>query len=47
MMNSLIQRAVAFGLSAVLTLAMFGSIDHLAQRDESPAQWAQKTTPRA
>ena len=46
MMTSLIQRAFAFGLSAVLTLAMLGSIDRLAQRDESPAQWALKTTHR-
>jgi hypothetical protein len=47
MILRLIPRLFALGLSAVLTLAMFGSIDHLAQRDESPAQWAQKTSHRA
>jgi hypothetical protein len=47
MMTTLIQRTFALALSAMLTLTMFGSINHLAQRDESPAQWAQKTSHRA
>ena len=47
MSHSLIYRSVSFCLSAVLTLAMLGSIDHLAQRDEAAADWAQKVQAQA
>ena len=43
MSQSLIHRSFSLCLAAVLTLATFGSIDHLAQRDDGAAQWAQKT----
>ena len=42
MSHSLIHRSVSFCLAAMLTMAMLGSIDHLAQRDEPAAGWAQK-----
>ena len=47
MFHRLFHRALSLALSAVLTLGMLGSIDHLAQPDEGGAQWAQHTTHRA
>jgi hypothetical protein len=50
MSQSFIQRSVAFCLSAVLTLAMLGGIDHLAVQPDAAAGWAQQNTqpaPRA
>ena len=47
MFKRLLERVLSLGLAAMLTLAMLGSIDHLAQPDESAPQWAQQTTPRA
>ena len=45
--HKMIHRSIAFCLSAVLTLAMLGGIDQLAQRDDAAGQWAQHVTPRA
>ena len=43
MTNSLIQRSLALGFAAFLTLAILGGIDHLAPREEpAGAGWAQK-----
>jgi hypothetical protein len=50
MSPSFIQRAFALCLSAVLTVAMLGSIDHLSQPEEGAPAWAQKNAvaaPRA
>ena len=47
MFKSLIQRGVSLVLAAVVTLAMLGGIDHLAQPDPQVPQWAQQTAPRA
>jgi hypothetical protein len=47
MSQSLIQRSVALCLSVVVTLALLGGLDYLAQPGEQPAQMAQKTAPRA
>jgi hypothetical protein len=50
MSQSLIQRSVALCLSAVLTLAMLGGIDHLAAQPDAASGWAQHSTqpaPRA
>ena len=43
------RRGIAFCLSAMLTLAMLGSIDQLSQRDNGASGWAQQSlqsTPR-
>ena len=40
-------RLLSLVLSATLTLAMLGGIDHLWQPDAAVPQWAQNTTPRA
>ena len=48
MMQRLIARATSLCLSVLLTLAMLGGIDQLAQpADTGGAQWAQHATPRA
>lgn len=47
MSHSLYQRTAAVCLSVLVTLAMLGSIDHLAQRDEAVPQWAQQAVPSA
>ena len=47
MQRRLIHRVLSLCLSATFTLAILGGIDHLAQRDEAPAQWAQNTATRA
>lgn len=47
MAKNLFHRSIAFSLAAMLTLAMLGGIDHLAQTEPQPAQWAQHSTPRA
>jgi hypothetical protein len=47
MTHRLLQRCISLGLSAVLTLAMLGSVNYLAQPDEAAPQWAQQSTPRA
>ncbi len=47
MLQRLAERALSLCLAAMLTFAMLGSIDHLAQPDESAPQWAQNTTTRA
>jgi hypothetical protein len=50
MSASLLQRGFSFCISAVLTLAMLGGIDHLTVHDEGGAGWArngQATQPRA
>ena len=47
MQTRLFERAVALCLAAVVTLAMLGGIDQLAQRDEASSQWAQQTSHQA
>lgn len=47
MLQRLAERALSLCLAAMLTFAMLGSIDHLAQPDESAPQWAQNTPTRA
>ena len=47
MSHRLIHRSVSLCLAAVLTMAMLGSIDHLAQRDEPAAGWAQQLSSHA
>lgn len=50
MLQRLIARTVSLCLSALLTLAMLGGIDHLSQRDDTAAggpQWVQAPAPRA
>lgn len=45
--SRVLSRALSLGLAITLTLVMLGGIDHLAQRDEAAAQWAQSSSPRA
>lgn len=47
MSQSLIQRSISLGLAAMLTLALLGGLDHLAQPGEPPAQMAQQTAAHA
>ena len=47
MITRLVHRALSLVLSAALTIGMLGSIDHLSQRDEGGAQWAQRSTQQA
>ncbi len=46
MFKRLLERALSLGLAALLTLAMLGGIDQLAQPDESAPQWAVRSAPR-
>ena len=39
----LIQRTVSFALAAVVTLGLFGGIDHLAEVEASSGVWAAAT----
>ena len=45
MSHRLYQRSAAVFLSVLVTLAMLGSIDHLAQRDDGAPQWARQVAP--
>jgi hypothetical protein len=47
MVKSFFARAVSFSLAAVVTVAMLGSVNFLAQPDAPAQQWAQKTSARA
>ena len=48
MLQRLIARTASLCLSALMTLAILGSIDHLAQpADHGGAQWAQATRHQA
>jgi hypothetical protein len=48
MSQSLIfRRSLSLCVAAALTLAMLGSIDTLAQRQDGPMQWAQTAPTRA
>ncbi len=47
MTTSLFQRAAALCLAATVTLAMLGSIDHLALKTEASPVWAQASVQRA
>lgn len=47
MFKRLLERALSLGLAALITLAMLGGIDQLAQPDESAPQWAAKSSTRA
>ncbi len=47
MSHNLTQRSAAVCLSVLVTLAMLGSIDHLAQRDAATPHWAQQAVPSA
>jgi hypothetical protein len=47
MSPSLIQRSLSLGLAAMLTLALLGGLDYLAQPAEPPAQMAQQTAAHA
>ena len=47
MTTNLFQRSAAFSLAAMFTLVILVGINHLAQTDAQPAQWAQQSTPRA
>lgn len=48
MTNNLLQRAASFGLAAMLTLAMLGSVHVLAMQPAHEAELAQlASTPRA
>ena len=46
MSHNLVHRSISFSLAAVVTLAMLGSIDRLAQRDDHAAGWA-RNAPQA
>ena len=45
MSHRLVHRSISFSLAAMLTLAMLGSIDRLAQHDEPSAGWAKTVAP--
>ena len=47
MLHRLIARTVSLCLSTLLTLALFGGIDQLAQPAAGGGQWAQAAAPRA
>ena len=47
MSKLLIQRGLSLALSALLTVAMLGGIDHLSQREAPAPLWAQQTAARA
>jgi hypothetical protein len=47
MQRNTVQRAFSLCLAAVMTLAVLGSIDHLAQPDAPEAQLAQAPATRA
>lgn len=47
MQPSFLHRSVSIGLAFVLTLAMLGGIDGLAQPEAAAPQWAQNTAVRA
>jgi hypothetical protein len=47
MVKSLFARVVSVSLAAVVTVAMLGSVNFLAQPDAPVQQWAQKTSTRA
>ncbi len=48
MQTRFLHRSLSLSLAAVLTLAMLGGIDRLAQQpDNSAPQWAQQTAVRA
>jgi hypothetical protein len=47
MPHRILERTVALGLAALITLAVLGSLDTLAQPDEAAAQWAQAAAPHA
>lgn len=40
----LIQRTVSFALAAVVTLGLFGGIDHLAEVEATSGVWAAAAT---
>ena len=42
-----IRRSLSLCVAALLTLAMLGTIDSLAQRPDGPMQWAQTMPTRA
>ncbi|CAD5373442.1 exported hypothetical protein [Rubrivivax sp. A210] len=44
---TLTSRTLALALAAALTLAMLGSVDHLAQVEQVSAPMAQASAPRA
>jgi hypothetical protein len=43
----LFRRSLSLCVAAALTLAMLGTIDALAQRQDGPMQWAQTAPTRA
>jgi hypothetical protein len=47
MVKSLFARVTSFSLAAVVTVAMLGSVNLLAQPDAPAQQWAQETSARA
>lgn len=47
MSSNLLHRSVSFCLAAVLTVAMLGAVDQLAQPEVAAPQWAQQTATRA
>ena len=47
MQRNVFHRAISFCLAAVMTLAVLGGIDHLAQPDAPEAQMAQAPATRA
>ena len=44
MKTRLLQRALSFALAAVITIGLFGGIDHLADVEGAGAVWAQSTS---